>query len=105
MRVRYAIFLLLFCTNAFGAEPAQEKPPYSPFFIVGPYALYVPEGYFVLIRNGPDIGAFRIVNIMFDSSGRLGTSQYESYFLPNGSSASLQAHAVKRVGEVNIQEL
>jgi hypothetical protein len=75
------------------------------FFIVGPNAISVPEGYFVLVRRGEQIGAFRLTKVFNTGELGLGTSHYDSYFQGDGSGQLLAPNAVRRQGDIDIRPL
>src|SRR5258708_37319946 len=90
------------------AQSAQIKPewwkPHEKEFVIGPSAVWVPPGAFLLIRKEGKIGAVRFTNIEHGSSECIGRAGYDSYFQADGS-GSLQAATVrKRSGRINLRE-
>ena len=64
----------------------------------------MPEGFFLLIRNGREIGAIRLIKIQ-QAQDFTGKSAYESYFQGDGSGSFLNSSVIKRSGEIDIRSL
>ena len=79
--------------------PPVAKGSSGPQFVMGPNFVNMPEGFFVLVRKGREIGAFRLIHIKQDAHG-LGTATHESYFQANGSGSFQNAGVIKRTGEI-----
>jgi hypothetical protein len=87
------------------APLASAEPSSDAFFVIGPYAVGVPVGYFVLVRRGPEVGAFRITQAKVGESWDLGSSSYESYFQGDGTGALVAPKVVMRTGEIDIRPM
>jgi hypothetical protein len=57
--------------------PVEQAEAAGPQFTMGPNYVHMPEGYFVLVRRGREIGAIRFTHIE-QSTPSLGNSTYES---------------------------
>jgi hypothetical protein len=73
--------------------------------VIGPETLSMPLDYFVLIRIGPEVGAFRFVSADETDFGRLGTAEYESYVLRKQPRDPDGFLSKKRAGRVRIEQL
>jgi len=84
----------------------KESPSDSSeiHFTVGPRFIHLPEGYFLLVRKGKNLGAIRLTQIAQDSEGN-GSSKYESYFQSDGSGSFLNANTVRRSGGIDIKPM
>ncbi|MCU1253615.1 MAG: hypothetical protein JWQ49_6644 [Edaphobacter sp.] len=69
---------------------------------MGPYAVHMPEKFFVLVRKGREIGAIRFTKINLNADGD-GESTYESYFQADGSGSFMNSNVIKRSGEITIK--
>lgn len=63
-------------------------------FIVGPLEIRPPQGVFLLIRKGSQVGAIRFVRVN-TGTGDTGSAIYESFFQGDGSGSFLNASVVK----------
>lgn len=79
--VLYSIVATLLLSGAWSQAPSQTTAANQKQVTVtiGPRYMHVPVGYFVLVRKGAHIGAFRLIDARQDSKG-LGESHYESFF-------------------------
>jgi hypothetical protein len=85
-----------------GAGPG--KSPTSQF-VVGPSTVLMPQGVFLLIRKGREIGAIRFTSI--EQGGTVGTGRatYDSYFQSDGSGSFRSPNFRKQTGETNLKPL
>jgi hypothetical protein len=90
-------------TSASSAEPGSVVAGAS--FVVGPHTMFVPEGYFVLVRRGAKTGAFRITRVIAKENPMYGTSHYDSYFQGDGSGLLSAPNVVLRHGDIDIRPL
>lgn len=90
----------LICAQTAAKEDGSSKA----HFDMGPRFTHVPEGYFLLVRKGRQIGAIRISKVVEDSLGN-GKSTYVSYFQGDGSGSFLTKSVVTRSGEINIMPM
>ncbi|MCU1247121.1 MAG: hypothetical protein JWQ49_150 [Edaphobacter sp.] len=74
-------------------------------FVVGPSAVLMPKGAFLLIRKGREIGAIRFTSIELTETDDPGKATYESYFQGDASGSFLTANVVKRSGEIDLKHL
>src|SRR5258708_8059959 len=90
------------------AQSAQIKPewwkPHEKEFVIGPSAVWVPPGAFLLIRKEGKIGAVRFTNIEHGSSECIGRAGYDSYFQADGSGSFKATNVRKRTGRINLKE-
>ena len=77
----------------------------STDFIVGPRAVRLPVGRFLLVRKGHALGAIRFTNGQHGESNSYGTASYESYFQGDGSGSFLASNVVKQSGEISLKPL
>lgn len=77
----------------------------SPEFAIGAETLSMPLSYFVLIRIGSEVGAFRFLSAKEADFGRLGTSEYESYGVRRLPQDGGGLMGEKRIGTINIKQL
>src|SRR5260370_19979369 len=99
------MLLISMVAASFSAQPFRAQSPTEQVdaskaqFDMGPYAVHMPEKFFVLVRKGLEIGAIRLTKIKLDSDGN-GESAYESYFQGDGSGSFMNSNVVKRSGEI-----
>ena len=90
-----------------GAQGQSQTPAVGPSkteFVVGPKFIRVPEGSFLLVRKGREIGAIRLVSVVQDTKG-IGKSTYESYFQGDGSVSFRGQGVVRCRGEIEIKPM
>ena len=85
-------------------SPPEQHDFSSAQFTMGPNYVRVPEGFFVIIRKGNEVGAIRFTRIVQDREDN-GKSTYESYFQGDGSGSLAKSNVVKRTGEIDIRPL
>ena len=85
------------------SEIELEKS-FATEFVVGPSAMRIPQGFFLLIRKGQKIGAIRFTYIERRKDG-LGKASYESYFQSDGSFSFDSPNVRKQTGEINVKPL
>ncbi|HEX5282779.1 MAG TPA: hypothetical protein VFW30_01575 [Bryocella sp.] len=77
--------------------------PLAQEFVFGPRYMRLPEGYFVLVRKGNEVGAFRLQHVSQKQDGT-GTSMYESFILekerPRNISLTNQKSGVIEIKQV-----
>jgi hypothetical protein len=64
----------------------------------------VPEGFFLLVRKGREIGAIRFTSIR-QNAPPIGKSTYEAYFQGDGSGRFAGTGVVRRSGEIDIRPM
>lgn len=74
-------------------------------FVVGPRAVGVPKGAFLLVRKGKAFGAIKFTSIEPGEIKLMGKAAYESFFQGDGSGSFLSANVVKRSGELSTKPL
>jgi hypothetical protein len=74
-------------------------------FVVGPSAVLMPQGFFLLIRKAGKIGAIRFTNFEPGSTVGTGKATYESYFQSDGSGSFRSPNVRKQTGEINLKPL
>jgi len=82
----------------------REKSSTSQF-VVGPSVVLMPQGVFLLIRKGRDIGAIRFTSIEQGGTVEAGKATYESYFQSDGSGSFRSPNVRKQTGEINLKPL
>jgi hypothetical protein len=97
--------LLAFLAALLVTQSSDAEPLPNVAFLVGPYSLYAPEGYFVLVRKGREMGAFRLTGVKEGGTNGIGTSAYESYFQGDGSGSFVNSNVVRRSGEIEIRPM
>src|SRR5690348_2367841 len=102
MRIRVSLLRMLLAVTLLqgiaGSAVAGSEPGHDELFVVGPYALSTPVGYFVLIRKGAEYGACRFLSAAPVAGGpNTGTSGYESYRLLDKSGSGGWAAVSPRV--------
>lgn len=91
---------------AFAQLPSEMQIPVSTNqFVIGPRYIVIPEGLFVLVRKGRDIGAIRFSSISNVEPGGIGKSTYESYYQSDGSASFLSSTVIKHSGEIEIKRM
>lgn len=85
-----------------GARPEKSS---TGQFVVGPSAILMAQGRFLLIRKGGMIGAIRFTNIEQGSKLGTGRASYESYFQSDGSGSFRSPNIRKQTGEINLKSL
>jgi hypothetical protein len=83
------------------AEPAGSTKE----FVVGPSTILMPQGVFLLIRKGREIGAIRFTSIEQDGTIGLGKTTYDSYFQGDGSGSLRSPNVHKKTGETNLKPM
>src|SRR4051794_16476048 len=96
------ISLLVIVSGTVEPQTASGNP--SKQFVVGPSAVLMPEGVFLLIRKGRKTGAIRFTKIDRKTDGT-GKATYESYFQSDGSNSFQPQTLRKRTGEINVKPL
>jgi hypothetical protein len=88
------------------AEPSMGPPnSLAGQFIVGPSSVVMPEGVFLLIRKGSEIGAVHFTSIEQGSVLGVGKATYESYFQADGSSSFKTSNLITQRGEIDLKPL
>jgi len=92
-----------------GAQSAQAKAgrtdTHLDHVIVGPRAVGMPQGVFLLIRNGKEVGAIKFSGIEAGDVPLIGKATYESFFQGDGSGSFQSSTVVHRSGEVSTKQL
>lgn len=73
--------------------------------MVGPGEVLCPNGVFLLIRKGREIGAVRFTDIQQGKEVGTGRASYESYFQGDGSSSFRSANVKKQTGFIDLKPL
>ncbi len=73
-------------------------------FVVGPSAVLMPQGMFLLVRKGSELGAIRFTSIERSAEGT-GKASYESYFQGDGSGSFRAPNVRKQAGEIDVKPL
>lgn len=108
--MRISIVVVLLLVNALAAQSvvaqssAKTGVSTGPEFTIGPRFVLMPEGFFILVRKGREIGAIRLTKIEEDAEGN-GKSVYESYFQRDGSGSFLKSNVQKRTGQIDIKPM
>jgi len=100
-----AIALFVCLVMVFTARSSGVEPVRNALFVFGPTSVYVPEGYFILVRKGRQMGAFRLTKVEEGESNGIGNSTYESYFQADGSGSFVKPNVIRRSGEIDIKPL
>jgi hypothetical protein len=100
-----AIVLFVCLASLFAIRTSEAEPLRNELFVFGPNSVYVPEGFFVLVRKGQEIGAFRLIKVEQGDPNGIGKSAYESYFQVDGSGSFLKPNVVRRSGEIDIKPM
>ena len=74
-------------------------------FIVGPRAVGMPTGVFLLVRKGAEVGAIRFSRIEPGEGSLIGKATYESFFKSDGSGSFISSNVLRRSGEVTTKTL
>lgn len=74
-------------------------------YIVGPRAILMPKGAFLLVRKGKSIGAIRFLIIELSSNVGVGKATYESYFQEDNTRSLLDQRVVKNSGLIDLRPL
>jgi len=85
--------------------PYCEEGTVEDCYIVGPSAVRVPPGYFLLIRKGMDVGAIRFMEFRKGHDNLIGSAKYESYFLTQGKGSFSDSAAILKSGSVTTKML
>lgn len=84
-----------------GWEAEYLKEPYFEF---DERTVAVPEGVFLLIRKGRELGAIRFTELHLDYGGpEGGWAEYESFYQADGSGSLVGRGAARRVGRENMR--
>jgi hypothetical protein len=97
-------------TSALADPPPQGGPVGSSdaqaaHVVVGPRAVGMPKGVFLLVRKGKEFGAIKFTSIEPGEEKLMGKASYESFFQNDGSGSFLNAHAIKQSGELSTKPL
>jgi hypothetical protein len=104
------VLLMLVITAPFGVRPISAQSPTKESdapkvqFVIGPSYVLMPEGVFILIRKGREIGAFRFSSIQKNADNN-GKSTYESFFQGDESGSFVNSNVVRRTGEIEIKSM
>jgi hypothetical protein len=103
----FVVVIFLYKAQFVRAQSLQAPPKQDSMgqFVVGPRAVLMPKGAFLLIRKGKAIGAVRFTSIEQGSEVGVGRATYESYFQGDGSGLLSSAKAIKKTGEINLKPL
>jgi hypothetical protein len=86
---------------------AHNQKPYihrdSTAFFVGPYDIVMPEGAYLLIRKGNQVGAVRFTNVIDEIEACRGTADYESYFQADGTGSFVESNVLKKTGKIDLK--
>jgi hypothetical protein len=96
------LFLSSCLPNSFESAQPKGEPEQ---FVVGPSAVLMPKGFFLLIRKGRKLGAIRFTSLEPGKEQFTGKASYESYFQRDGSMSLHSANVRKRTGTINIKPL
>lgn len=113
MKMNFVVTLLLLGISSSGhiayCQSAQTKGGQADMLddraIVGPRAIGMPSGVFLLVRKGKEIGAVRFLKIERGKGSLIGKAFYESFFQGDGSTSFIGVNVVKRSGEVTTKTL
>ncbi|HEV7746310.1 MAG TPA: hypothetical protein VGO56_15030 [Pyrinomonadaceae bacterium] len=106
LMVRGVLGVILFSTVAItAAGQNDESQKVVGQFVVGPYAMLMPPGMFLLIRKGGKIGAIRFTSIEQGGNPGTGKARYESYFQGDGSGSFRSPNVRKKTGKINVKPL
>ena len=73
--------------------------------IVGHRAVGMPQGVFLLVRKGKELGAIKFSNIEAGEVPLMGKATYESFFQGDGSGSFQSSTVVRQSGEVSTKPL
>ena len=74
-------------------------------FVIGPWAIRIPRGAFLLIRKGREVAAVRFTSFEFGTEPNTGKATYESFSRDDGSGSFLAGKVIKHSGEVHIRHV
>jgi len=74
-------------------------------FVVGPRAVSIPKGTFLLVRKGKELGAIKFLEFRPGKEPLMGCASYESYFQGDGTGSLQAANVIKESGEVSTKPL
>lgn len=110
MLARLVLRVLVLSSSLVASQPPQDELPksealYDSQFVVGPSAIRLPRGVFLLIRKGKEYGAIRLLTVKPGKDPQHGTATYESYFQGDTTGSFLAVNTAKRSGELSTKPL
>jgi hypothetical protein len=92
-------------TSAGDGQGAGPRKSSASQFIIASSDIVLPQGFFLLIRKGREVGAIRFTSIEQGRNPGLGKATYESYFQGDGSGSFRSPNVLKRTGRINLKPL
>jgi hypothetical protein len=101
----FLVAIALVCAkSSWTQNPPGQTDSKRSAFAMGPKYILMPDNFFVLVRKGGELGAFRLTGIQQGEDG-LGTAKYESFLQADGSSSFRKSNVIKREGEIEIKPM